>query len=154
MLEQSLPWIIKDTREKTGYKYIASKNCAGMVQEKLDFGDYAIKDYIDLVVVERKASVTELCNNLGKERERFAAELQRMIDAGVKRRYVVVEDYYSSIFRQKYTKMRPQAIFESIIGFEVKYNIHFIFAGTQEMGHRITRSLLLKSYKYYCEGIL
>lgn len=154
---QELPIIVRDTREKPehGFRFIASKTCAGMVEEKLDYGDYSIKDHTDLVVVERKQSVIELCGNLGKHRDRFERELQRMVDAGVRRRYVVVEDYWSSATRQqKYTKMRPESVFGSIIALQVKYNVHFIFAGTHDMAHKITRSLLLNAYKYHCQGLI
>lgn len=144
--------IIKDTREKRGYNFSASKNCDGMVVEKLDFGDYAIKDHLDLIVVERKSSVIELCNNLGVSRDRFERELQRMIDAGVKRKYIVVEDYWSSTTRkQKFTRMSPNSVFESIIALMVKYDVHFIFAGKRELAQRITRSLLVKAYRHFVE---
>lgn len=152
----TVPTIIRDTREKDdhGYKFKASTSCAGMVEEKLDFGDYAIQHHLDLIIIERKASVTELCNNIGKHRERFERELQRMVDAKVARKYIVIEDYYSSIFRQKYTKMKPSAIFESIMAFQVKYGVAFLFVGTKEMGHKVTRSLLLKAYKYRCGNLI
>jgi ERCC4-type nuclease len=126
-----------------------------MVEEKLDFGDYAIKDHPDLVVVERKQSVIELCGNLGKHRDRFERELQRMVDAGVKRRYIVVEQPIDeALKRQRFSRMHPNAIFGSIMALQVKYNVHFIFAGSHDLAHRITRSLLLNAWKYRCEGIL
>lgn len=151
-----LPTVLRDTREKEGhgYRFIKCDTCAGMEVAKLDFGDYAIKGHLDLIVIERKQSVSELTNNLGKERERFEAELQRIVNAGVKFRFVIVEDYYSSIFRQSYSHMHPNAIFESIHALEIKFNIHFIFAGNAEMAHKITRSLLLKAHKYRQEGLV
>lgn len=150
------PIILRDSREKPGhgYKFIKCSTCQGMEVTKLDFGDYAIKDQPDLVVVERKQSVAELCNNLGRYRERFEDELKRMVAANVERKYMVIEDYWTSIFRQKYTKMHPNAIFESIIGLSVEYGLQTIMSGNAEMGHRITRSLLLKAWKYRCEGKL
>jgi ERCC4-type nuclease len=156
MTNNILPTIIRDSREKKhhGYNFIASKNCAGMEIAKLDFGDYAIKDYPDLIVIERKKSVSELCANLGVKRERFEAELQRMIDAGCKRKYIVIEDYYSSIYRQKFSRMHPNAILESLNAISIKYDVHVIFAGTHEMAHKIVRSLLLKAYDYRLEGVL
>lgn len=148
----NLPTIVRDTREKAdkGYRFIASKTCAGMVTEKLDYGDYALKDHLDLIAIERKASVIELCNNLGKHRDRFERELQRMVDADVKHRYIIVEDYWSSALKkQRFTRMHPNAVFESIIALMIKYDVHFIFAGKHETAHRITRSLLLRTYKEY-----
>lgn len=145
-----LPWIIKDTREQKGFNFRASANCAGMIEDKLDYGDYALKDHLDLITIERKQNVTELCGNLGKNRDRFERELERM--QSTRFRYVVVEDYWSSIKKPKYSRMNPEAVFQSIIALEIKYGVHFIFAGTHEMAQKITRSLLLKAYKYKLEG--
>ena len=190
-----LPTIIRDTREHEGhgYQFRASPKCAGMVTETLPFGDYALKDNLDLIVVERKSSVSELCGNLGQHRERFEAEFQRMIDAGVKRKYVIVEGHWGDIYRihrrylgakipeeleehllvlaeqygvkffiddteSKYvrgkTRMHPNAIFESINALSIKFGIDWRFVGTREVGHRMTRSLLLKAWKYHQEGLL
>lgn len=156
-MEHPLPTIVRDTREKPehGFRFIKSKSCAGMVEEKLDFGDYAIKDHPNLVVVERKQSVIELCGNLGKYRDRFERELQRMVDAGVKRKYIVVEEsWYAAQKKQKFTRMHPNAVFGSIMALQVKYDIPFHFVGDHDTAHRVTRSLLLNAWKYHCEGIL
>lgn len=152
-----LPTIVRDSREKegNGFFFRKSENCAGMVVDKLDYGDYSIEGYDRVVVVERKQNVIELCGNIGKYRERFEAELQRMIDANVLRKYIVVEDYWSSVVKkQRYSKMHPNSIFESIIALQVKYDIPFLFCGTHEMSQRVTRSILLKTLKYYQEGKL
>ena len=67
--------IIKDTREKQGYTFAASRTkyhvCKGMVNRKLDTGDYSIEGLEDKVCIERKASVVELANNVGISRKRF-----------------------------------------------------------------------------------
>ncbi len=74
--------IIKDTREKQGYTFQASRTkyhvCKGMVNRKLDTGDYSIEGLEDKVCIERKASVVELANNVGVSRRRFEAEIDRM----------------------------------------------------------------------------
>lgn len=74
--------IIKDTREKQGYTFAASRTkyhvCKGMVVRKLDTGDYSVEGLEDKVCVERKASVVELANNVGISRKRFEAEIERM----------------------------------------------------------------------------
>jgi ERCC4-type nuclease len=150
-----LPTIIRDSREHAdhGYKFIKSASCSGMQIEALPFGDYAIKGYPDLIIIERKQDVNELIGNLGANRSRFERELQKMIEAKVKYKYIVVEDYWSSVFKQsRYSKMKPQAIFGSIISLWLKYEIPFIFAGGHETAHNIVRSLLLKAHKYRIEG--
>jgi len=74
--------IIKDTREKQGYTFAASRTkyhvCKGMVVRKLDTGDYSVEGLEDKVCIERKASVVELANNVGVSRRRFDAEIERM----------------------------------------------------------------------------
>lgn len=46
-------------------------------------GDYALQGYEDIILVERKKSLDELCNNLlnRSARARFAGELERMRDS-------------------------------------------------------------------------
>ena len=147
------PTILIDTREQMPYSFRASVNLEGVEVIKLDFGDYAVKDELDLITIERKKSVIELCGNIGKNRKRFERELERMQEA--KRRIVLVEDYWSSLTKkQRFTRMPPNAVFESIIALELKYGVHFILAGTRPMAQRIARSLLVKAYKYRQEGIL
>ena len=74
--------IIKDTREKQGYTFAASRTkyhvCKGMVVRKLDTGDYSVEGLEDKVCVERKASVVELATNVVVSRRRFDAEIERM----------------------------------------------------------------------------
>ncbi len=147
--KNQLPTIVIDTREKTPYNFKASATLAGVVSRKLEFGDYALEGHENLICIERKRSITELCGNIGKNRERFKRELERMRQC--KLRFIVVEDYWSSILRlgkNKFVRgMHPNSVFESIISWKLKYDVNFIFAGTRAMAHRITRSLLLKAYK-------
>ncbi len=77
-----------------------------------------------------------------------------MVNAECRFKYVIVEDYYSSIYRQKFSQLHPNSIFESIHSLEIKYGVHFIFAGTAQMAQRIARSLLLKAHKYHKDGII
>ena len=146
-----LPTIIVDTREQHPFEVIATERCAGMESIKLDCGDYAIKDHLDLIVIERKKGVDELTGNFGANRERFERELELM--KNIRFKYIVVEDYWSSIFKPSFSRMPPNVIFESIFALELKYNVHFIFAGSRTMAHNITRSLLLRAYKYKMEGV-
>lgn len=148
------PIIIVDTREKQPYKFKKSDSCAGMKVEKLDFGDYQVEGHPNLICIERKKSVNELYGNLGKNRKRFEAELQRMVDAGCKFRYIIIEDYYSSIFKNPFSIMKPIVVFESITALELKYGVHFIFCGNRKMAHRIARSFLIKAWNYRTKGII
>ena len=149
-----LPVIIRDTREQKGYEFRRSKTCAGMVVEKLDYGDYAIKDMLDLISIERKNSIDELCSCLGKEKLRFDNELDRMC-AGSKLKYIIVEDYWSSIWSpRRRSKMHANAVIARIMSIEIKRGVKFIFAGTKKIAHRLTRELLVKAYQYKEKGAI
>ena len=49
--------VIKDTREQEGYYFSKYNTCAGMVDRKLDTGDYSIEGMEHLICVERKGCV-------------------------------------------------------------------------------------------------
>ena len=74
--------VIKDTREQDGYTFIKEKargfECLGMINKKLDTGDYSLLGFEDKICIERKASTSELANNLGKDKYRFLKEIERM----------------------------------------------------------------------------
>lgn len=145
--EKNRPTIIIDTREQEPYRFRASATVEAVVHEKLDHGDYSIKGYEHLISIERKKSVDEIAANLGRHRERFKSELERMQKSA--RRYIVIEDHWSSIHNKKrFSKVHPNAIFESIIAMAMKYNVHVYFAGSRKNAHRIVRSLLLRAWKY------
>jgi ERCC4-type nuclease len=151
-LRHPKPTIIVDSREKEPFRFRASATLAGTEVAKLDAGDYAIKDMEDLISIERKQSVTELAGNFGRNRDRFEREMERM--QSTKFRYVIVEDHWSSLNGKlvKYSKMSAKAVFESITTFELKYGIHFIFAGNKKQAQAITRSLLIRAYKLRMDG--
>ena len=143
-----LPTIVVDTREQKPYKFNKSTKLAGSISNKLEHGDYQIQGKPYLISVERKQNIDELAFNLSTQRERFEREMERMQEA--KHKYIIVEDYWSSIYRPRHSKMNANALFGSIISFMAKYDVHFIFAGTREQAHKITRELLIKT-NYYDE---
>lgn len=70
--------IIKDTREQTGWDFLPTEHCEGMEIGTLKTGDYTIKGSEDLICIERKCSVEEIANNLGKNYTTFSKEIKRM----------------------------------------------------------------------------
>jgi ERCC4-type nuclease len=149
-LPSSKPTIAYDSREQKPYKFRAGKNCAGMVKRTLDHGDYQVDGMPNLITIERKQNIDELCNNIGKNRDRFERELVRM--QVCKHRYVVVEDYYSSISRPKFSKMHPNAIWGSVVSLEIKYGVKFMFCGNRKTACRIVKLLLTKAYEHEVEN--
>jgi ERCC4-type nuclease len=113
----------------------------------LDHGDYQIEGLPNLITIERKQSIDELCKNLGKHRARFERELQRM--QVCKYKYVVIEDSWYSMQDPDFSKLHYHAILGSIITFMIRYGVHFIFANNRKWAHRITKKLLMKAYEQH-----
>ena len=79
--------VIRDTREKDGWYFKESDYCEGMVNQKLDTGDYSIQGLEDVLCIERKASVAEIANNIVDDR--FTRELDRMSE--FKYKFLILE---------------------------------------------------------------
>jgi len=88
--------IIRDTREKHGWQF--PFNEAEIVSRKLNAGDYTTELLEDFIVIERKASVSEIANNLGKKtaKARFHREFERM--ETLHKAYIICEFPESSIY--------------------------------------------------------
>lgn len=98
--------IIRDTRERRGWDF--AFNNIEIVSRKLDCGDYTTDILENFVVIERKATSTELANNLGKRtaKARFYREFDRMKD--LQKAYIVCEFPESHIYSfPKYSGMSP-----------------------------------------------
>lgn len=154
MTEVTRHTIIRDTREKDGcgWKFRASPNCAGMEIEKLDTGDYSVKGFEHLIMVERK-SIGDLWGTLTAGKERFINEMERarIIPA----RYLIIEGNVGDIDKgYKYSKVSPEFIHGYLISLQVKYGIHVVFAGRQDQAQTYARRLLLKLARYCTEGVI
>lgn len=68
--------VIRDTREKEGWYFPITGNCAGMIDKKLDTGDYSILGLEDRLCIERKRSVSEIAGNITQKR--FVKEIERI----------------------------------------------------------------------------
>jgi len=145
--------VIKDTREKTGWKFRASANCSGMVTRKLDTGDYSISGYEDLIMIERK-SISDLWNSLLNGRERFLREMERAKEIPL--RYLIIEGTMKDINAGiRYSKVKADFIIASLVSLEVKYGIHVIFASKRkDVCQTYVRKLLLKLFQYCEDGIV
>lgn len=70
------PHIIRDTREQTGWMFPESDRFAGTIIQTLKTADYSLEGFEDVLLIERKGSVSEFANNLIDKR--FYRELDRM----------------------------------------------------------------------------
>jgi hypothetical protein len=153
------PTIIIDTREKPGHRLFSpsadgDKEVAAYIEEKVDAGDYTVKEIPNLVVVEKKADGKELYGNLVTNKDTFMRCIDRM--RAFKYKYIVIQQSYSEFLDPKnWTFINPyprrfsvMAMVESwLIAFSQRENIHFVFAGKQHAA-RIVRRILVKSYEY------
>ena len=136
--------LVIDTREQD--PLFLSRIPRGLVikRDYLPSGDYSISGFESLVSVERK-SPEDLFGSLGKGRDRFKAELDRLRSYELK--YILIECAEEDLFRhQKYSLMHPNSIRQSIVSIELRYGIHFHYAHDRRS---LERWLLDRFIKYY-----
>jgi DNA excision repair protein ERCC-4 len=134
--------VIVDTREQLPYSFQTYPD-VDVHTGTLPTGDYSIPGFDDQIAIERK-SLNDLIGCLkGDGRIRFEKELARA------RHYhlfcVVVEASFHHIGMKRYhSAMTPQAVFQSLAAFHVRYKIPFLFCGDRAGGQYQTYSLLSK----------
>ena len=149
--------IAYDTREQLPFSFadirIDRKKAFVMTQRRtLPTGDYSIIGYEENVCVERK-SLADLYQTLGKGRERFLRELERMQTMDYSA--VVIEATWQQIAYPTYdnplfySKMNPNAVIETIRQWEKKRfpKTEWIIAKNRHNAEMITFRLLLNYWK-------
>lgn len=136
--------IICDSRERehghvTGY---FDKRKVAHTSRKLETGDYSamIGDMTleHEVVVERKASLDELCGNFTVDRQRLADEFTRAKADGLKVFLVIENASWSDIFLHNYrSKLEPKSLIATLLSWQVRYNITVVFCKPSESGQII-----------------
>ena len=107
----------------------------------LPVGDYSLPGFQDSAALERKSLNDLLGWLMGKDRDRFERELARG------RHYdlfaVVVEASLADVSQGHYRSvMKPKAALQSIITFQVRYRIPFVWAGNRTGAEYMTYSFL------------
>jgi len=148
--------ILCDTREKKKEhitKVWDEKNIK-YKEQKLLTGDYSFTlDGINLeyeIVIERKASLDELCLNFTKTRERFEREFIR---ADLKKTFMfllienaTMQDIINHNYR---SKMHPNSLIGSLKSWKEKYNIYLVFCQRDKVAIYI-----LETFKRYIKKYL
>ncbi len=157
--------VIKDTREQDGYTFERFTgrytSCNGMVVKKLDTGDYSLEGLEDKLCIERKGRVSELAINLGKDKRRFLAEIERMKDFEFK--FLVLEfsledimDFpeRSEIPKEKWSSIviTNKYMLKMLVEFQMYDNIHVIFAGNRKNAKLLINSILKRVNEHYTIG--
>jgi len=128
--------VLQDSREQKGWMFEPYQKCLGTEITNLKYGDYTIKGLEDYLCIERKASASEIANNLGKEKERFHREMDRMFN--VKHKYIICEFSCSQLLRfpegagipaskLKIVKMTGKLIMKHLLELQMQYNVNVLF---------------------------
>ncbi|MHA1544605.1 MAG: ERCC4 domain-containing protein [Alphaproteobacteria bacterium] len=109
----------------------------------LPCGDYSLPGFQDKAAVERKSLDDLLSCLMGKNRTRFEKELARA------RHYdlfaVVIEASMQDVAQGRYrSEMKPHSALQSILAFQVRYGVPFIWAGDRTGAEYVTHGLLSK----------
>ena len=157
--------IIKDTREKKGYTFEASRTkyhvCKGMVLRKLDTGDYSIEGLEDKICIERKASVVELANNVGFDKRRFVSEIERMKE--FPHRFLILEFSLtdlmnfpegSDIPEKEISKLKisNKYMLRFLMELQINDNINVIFCDSKKNAKWTVLSILKRINEKYSTG--
>ena len=133
--------LIIDTREQSPYTF--KKYDVEPSRGTLPTGDYSLPGFEDRAALERK-SLDDLVGCLmGGNRERFERELARAAHYDLFA--VVVEASLDDVSKGRYqSKMTSHAALQSIVTFQVRYRIPFIWAGNRSGGEYMVHALLSK----------
>ena len=115
-----------------------------IVEGTLKSGDYSLKGFESRVAVERK-SLADWYGTLGKGRDRFERELERL------REYefaaVVIEASLTEITTQppRHSELSPKVVYRTLVAWTVRYPIRFIMCDCRRLAE-ITTFRLLERY--------
>ncbi len=131
--------IIVDTREQTPFTFQGYPEVE-VIAGSLSAGDYSLAGLETIVAIERK-SLPDLVQCLGRERERFERELERL--RGYEAASVVVESPLADLVAGNCrSALNPKAAYESVVAFMARHRISFYFATNRRGAERFTYSFL------------
>ena len=148
--------VIKDTREKTGWDFDFYEKCEGVLKQGLKTGDYTAVGLEDHLRIERKASTAEIALNLGRKREQFDAEMERIQEFRWK--YIVCEFSEDTVMsfpqgstipkaRWRHLRMNGKFMRKRLYNFETKYGVEIIFTNGKEEAEEKAIELIEAAYK-------
>ena len=149
--------VLKDTREKQGWTFpVDDVSCAGMDIVSLKTGDYTIKEYENIVCVERKKEVAEIATNFGKQKKRFEDEFDRM--RSFRFSYIVCEFSLQDVIDYPNGSRIPKGridnihitgkfVLKNMIEFQLKYGVQVVFCDNPANAEFFTRSLFKRVHE-------
>lgn len=144
--------VLVDTREKANEHIIEyfEKKSVAYKSKALESGDYSVlipafpemglplpqtlnKPIDGGLFIERKNSLEELAGNLGRFRDRFEAELQRMKNA--EKHLIIESGSWGDIMLGNYdSNLGAKAFYNSLLTFISRYNLHIHFTTPKYAG--------------------
>ena len=133
--------IVVDSREQNPFTF-DNQDCE-VTTGSLTTGDYSLIGLEDRVALERK-SLADLVGCLtGGGRERFERELNR--GRALDYFAVVIEAGFSELTAKQYrSNLNPHAAAQSIIAFQVRHGVPFLWAGSRRAAEYLTYWTLAK----------
>ena len=121
------PTIVIDTREQTPLEISAYPT----ERDGLPVGDYGIRGFSDwgnpAFIIERK-SLPDLCGTLGKGRERFMREVEKLRQFGF-RALLIEGTPFEAEANLAGSGLHPNALFATLDALAVRAGLHIIWAG-------------------------
>jgi hypothetical protein len=154
--------VIKDTREQDGWTFerfdTRYHTCTGMVLQKLETGDYSLKGMENIFCIERKGSVAELAQNLGKDKYRFFAEIERM--KSIKHSFLILEFSLNNVMMFPEGSNIPEEKWEDIhisnkymlkmlTEIQINSNIQVVFCDSRKNAKLFVASLMKRINEMY-----
>jgi ERCC4-type nuclease len=137
--------LLQDTREQRPL-FSSKRLPSGLVIKSiaLQDGDYSISGFEKQFAIERKG-LSDLYSYCSSERQKTVAKMHRF--AGFEYVGLVIEDRESEVLvPQQYSRVSPEVIRQSIVSFELRYNIHVYYNNDT---NAIARHILDRAVKFY-----
>lgn len=133
------PILIIDTREQAPFTFANLPSEPGT----LDAGDYSVRGLEHLVAVERK-SLDDLLACVGRERERFKRELQRL--RAYRFRLLIVEASAADLEAGHWhSKLTPAHVLGSLAAWTAQYTLPVWLGGTHDESGRFAERFLYQA---------
>ncbi len=133
------PVIVIDSREQRAWQFENLPSEPGT----LDTGDYSVKGLEHLIAVERK-SLDDLLACIGRERDRFKRELQRL--RAYRFRALIIEASYSDLERGEWrSQLKPSAVLGSLAAWTAQFELPIWLVGDHESAARLAERYLFQA---------
>lgn len=110
-------------------------------------GDYSAKfmlpdgnwfDMSELVTVERKMNLDEVCLCFGAERKRFIKEFERLKENNIRMWLLVENGTFRKVYNGSYrSKYKPQSLVASLLAWQSRYNCRIVMCDESVSGKLI-----------------